>query len=313
VDPERVTGEQMTGEQVTGEQVTGGWLLPPARPTAHPAYAETASSPARAFDERAWLTMDPRIRERRQAVIHEVTRRRRLLASAVLAVISAAVLALLAVHSALVGVRHLRIRGAVHTDLGLVTRTAGLDSSTPMVDVNGSAIAARLLRLPWVGTVRVTREWPATVRIQISERTPVAFAPTGIQAGPAHWAVVDQTGRVLAMSNEPPTGLLRLTGVAPAGRPGTQLDSEADAALSVAASLPPDLVSRLATVGPATGRRDDPDTALTLRGSGVVLWGTPDDAADKTVALRTVLTRVDLTRVATIDVRVPQAPTVRRS
>jgi cell division protein FtsQ len=259
------------------------------------------------------LPVDPRFHERRRAVIQEATRRRQQLAVAALSAVTVAVLSVLAVHSALFGVRHVRVRGAVHTDLGLIARTAGLDSSTPMVDVDGSAIAGRLLRLPWVGTVRVTRVWPATVRIQIAERTPVAIAPAGPTAGGARWALVDQTGRVLAVTDDPPGNLLRLTGVAAAGLPGTQLTSEAGAALAVAASLPPDLVARLATVGPATPHRDDLNTDMTLRGTGLVLWGSPDDAADKIVALRTVLTRVDLTRLAAIDVRVPQAPTVRRS
>jgi cell division protein FtsQ len=257
--------------------------------------------------------VDPRFHERRLAVIRETARRRRQLTLAALSAGTLAVLAVLAVHSALFGVRHIRIRGAAHTDLALIAHMAGVDSSTPMVDVDGSAIAGRLLRLPWIGTVRVTREWPATVRIQITERTPVAVVAAGPGAGRSPWALVDQTGRVLALTTDPPADLLRLTGVVPAGLPGTQLDSEAGAALAVAASLPRDLVARLATVGPATPRRDDPNTDLTLRGTGLVLWGSPEDGADKIVALRTVLTRVDLSHVAAIDVRVPQAPTVRRS
>jgi cell division protein FtsQ len=298
--------------------VTGGELLVEARPL--PAEAldgtEPDQPPAPATPEEpaaAELPVEPRILERRMAVRREESQRRQQLAVAALSVVTAAVVAVMAVHSALFGVRHVRIRGAAHTDLALIARTAGLDSSTPMVDVNGGAIAARLLRLPWVGTVRVSREWPATVRIQITERTPVAVAVAGPAGGGGRWALVDQTGRVLEVTDDPPAGLLRLTGVARAGPPGTQLDVEADASLAVAGALPPDLVQRLATVGPASAHRDDPSTDLTLRGRGVVLWGPPDDEADKIVALRTVLTRVDLRRVSTIDVRVPQTPTVRRS
>lgn len=330
--------------------VTGGVLLPQATESFHPttlappvaeAAAEAAAEdedgvpislavvptdeltepePAEELGDRpepelagnGWLPVDPRIEQRRLSVVRDASLRRTQLAVAALSVVTVAVVAVLAVHSALFGVRHVRIRGAVHSDLALIAREAGLDSSTPMVDVNGSAIAARLLRLPWVGTVRVTREWPATVRIQITERLPVAIAPAGPAAGGGHWALIDQTGRVLDVGDAPSAGLLLLTGVAPAGPPATQVDAEADAALAVAASLPPDLVQRLATVGPATKLREDPDTDLGLRGGGVVLWGPPDDSANKIVALRTVLARVDLTRIGTIDVRVPDAPTVRR-
>jgi cell division protein FtsQ len=274
---------------------------------------EIAPDPGLEPAEDGWLPVDPRIEERRLSVIREASLRRTHVSVAALSVLTIAVFAVLAVHSAVFGVRHVRVRGAVHTDVNLIAADAGLDSSTPMVDVNSSAIAARLLRLPWVGTVRVTRQWPATVRIQITERTAVAIAPAVPSGGDGHWALLDQTGRVLEVTDTPPPGLLQLTGVASAGPPGTQIDANADAALAVAASLPPDLVEQLATVRPATKLRDDADTELTLRGGGVVLWGAPDDAGDKVVALRTVLVRVDLRRLTTIDVRVPDAPTVRRA
>ncbi len=64
----------------------------------------------------------------------------------------------------------------------------------------------------------VTREWPDTVRITVSERVPVAWADDGSGAGSA--LVLDAAGRVLAIEPAPPVGLpqlLHVTGAVPVG------------------------------------------------------------------------------------------------
>jgi cell division protein FtsQ len=201
---------------------------------------------------------------------------------------------------------------------------AGLAGRRHMIDVNAAAMAARIARLPWVATAHVQREWPATVRIEITERVPLAIvaeatppAPPAPRTGlrpaapvPTTWAVVDASGRVLEVDAAPPAGLPHLLGVGQAGPPGSRLAGSAAPALAVVAALPGDITSRLVTAGPAVN--DPAEIDLALIGAGVVRWGPPDQTPDKIVALRTVLARVDMTDVATIDVRVPLAPVLTR-
>jgi cell division protein FtsQ len=287
-----------------------------------PAPATGLETDAPAYPGR--LPMDPRIRERRVAVQRRAGRRRLYVLLGLVAVLFLVAMADAVAHSPLLDVRHVRVRGANHTDPALIALAAGLRGNRSMIDVNAAAMAARIDRLPWVATARVRREWPSTVRIEITERTAwavvaeaVPAAPPAPRSGlrpaapaPTRWGLVDSTGRVLAVAASPPPGLVRLIGVGPAGAPGSQLDSVAGPALAVVAALPDDLRSRLTTAGPAVASPTEIDLAMT--GAGVVRWGPPDQAGDKVLALRTVLARVDLTDVATVDVRVPLAPVLTR-
>jgi cell division septal protein FtsQ len=67
---------------------------------------------------------------------------------------------------------------------------------------------------------------------------------------------------------------------------------------------------RLLVAGIAT--TDDGAVELQLLDGAVVRLGAADQLAAKLVSAETVLTQVDTTCLATVDVRVPSAPTVTR-
>jgi hypothetical protein len=52
---------------------------------------------------------------------------------------------------------------------------------------------------------------------------------------------------------------------------------------------------------------------LRLRPSGVVRLGRTDKLSEKMLAVETVLTQVDLGRLAVLDVRVPSSPAITRA
>ena len=58
---------------------------------------------------------------------------------------------------------------------------------------------------------------------------------------------------------------------------------------------------------------DSEQVELRLKPTGVVRLGPPDQLAQKMLATQTVLTQVDLTRLAVLDVRVPASPTITRA
>ena len=285
------------------------------------------------------VVLDPRIEERRRRVAAELslteaeyaarTRRWRIacFAFALLTALAGAVV----VQTPAFGVREVRVQGAARTGAAEVAAATGLTRRTPLARVDTGAVARRVAALPWVDTVRVRRQLPGTVAVAVTERVPVAVVACGADApaeagaggaGDACRALVDRTGRVLALAGEvpgevdhPAAGLPLVAGVPPAGMAGSQLAGDALAPLEVARLLPPALAPMVAEVVAgedgavrlhlrAPDRRGSPPT---------VLLGPPDRVAPKLTAAATVLARTGVAGVEVLDVRVPDAPALTRA
>lgn len=267
--------------------------------------------------------MDPRFQERWVKVRREEGHRRRRVATAVIAAVSVVAAAVGATFSPLLAVRRVRVTATPHVGVPQVLAVTGLGDHRPMIEVHASAMAARLATLPWVASARVSRQWPTTVAVTIHERRQVA------QVDVAGGVVgVDGTGRVLTAPQPAPTGLPTIAGAPAPGAPGTWLTGTGHssptlgpvgASLAVASALPAPVAARVATV---TGGRDGTVTLTLAPGATTVLLGevpAPGDSvagpasvpvtlARQVAALATLLSTVDLSKVAQIDLTVPDRP-----
>ena len=248
--------------------------------------------------------LDPRIEQRRANVKKEHARGRRRVVLALIAIIGLGSAAWAITRTPLLALEHARVSGIDRTTVDEVVGAAGLDTGTAMTDIDEHGAARRIEALPWVATARVRREWPRTVRVEIRERTAAAVA-TAIGGG---WVLLDHTGRVLAGLSAPPGDLPLLDGIPPAGPPGSRLARVGRPALAVAAALGSDLRARVVLVVAQGGG----DVELRLRPEGSVRLGRPDRLAEKLTALRTMMARVDLRRLAVLDLRVPTNPVLTR-
>jgi hypothetical protein len=120
--------------------------------------------------------------------------------------------------------------------------------------------------------------------------------------------LLDGTGRILANVAAPPAEQPLLDGVPPAGAPGTRLAQAGRPALAVAVALAPELRSRVVLIT----AQPDGEVELRLRPEGVVRLGRSDRIAEKLQALRTMVARADLRRLAVLDLRVPTNPVLTR-
>jgi cell division protein FtsQ len=179
-------------------------------------------------------------------------------------------------------------------DPALVRAAADIRPGTPLLLVDPDLVGPAVARVPAVASVRVSREWPHTVRLTVTERTPVAL--TRSATGP--W-LVDAGGLAYAPAGKPvPTlPMLVATRVAPD-------DASTRAALVVLTSLTDPVRQKLQVVA-----ADGPN-AVTLRldGGKLVLWGSPDESARKASVLQAILTQ----RGSFYDVSAPDLPTLRR-
>jgi cell division protein FtsQ len=240
---------------------------------------------------------------------------------AVLGAVTVGVGVWIGLHSSVLAVRRVVVRGTGHTDQASVVAAAQLDRR-PMIDVDSASTRRRLMALPWVGQVRVRRHWPTTVTIDIVERVP--FAQTATIAGPA--AVVDADGRVLAVGGDAARildaergPLPSLAGVLSVAVAGATLPPSAASLLLVlkaleASPLPPS--ANRAGAAPFTvatvARGADGSVRVSLVPGPVSAdFGGTDELDAKLAALRSVLTQLagaPPTGPTTIDVRVAAAP-----
>jgi cell division protein FtsQ len=265
------------------------------RATRRPAAKKKSTRATQARRPRA--SIDPRIRERRVAVVRAQGRRRLrwVVAIVVLGILGAA--AYLLTHSALLDVDHVRITPTQHVSAAQVRLVSGVKQGDPILFVDLGAVAERVERLPWVDKAHVGRRLTGEVDIRVTERSPAAWARrTADQV-----ALVDARGRVLADAPEAPAQLPDLGAVATLPPPGGRIDPHA--AVGVIGKLPAELRMRVARVVADGGA-----VTLALRDGPEVRFGSPDQVPAKARAALAVLGTITGPPPAYVDVRVPTAP-----
>lgn len=234
-------------------------------------------------------------------------RRRRRLALAVVVLVVAAGLAAavryVLVSSSLLVVEHVEVTGTAVVPLADVLGAAGVTTGTPLLSVPVADVAARVASLPGVASVEVSRDWPDTLRLQVTER--VAVAITATARGP--W-LVDASGLAYAPAASIPVPVppalplptLVIAQVAPQ-------DTATKAALAVLAALPEGVRRDLQKI-----EADTPSmVVLTLSGNRQVRWG-PAGSAEELARKAAVLAPLLSQRGSVYDVTSPDLPTIRR-
>ncbi|HET8599684.1 MAG TPA: FtsQ-type POTRA domain-containing protein [Segeticoccus sp.] len=189
--------------------------------------------------------------------------------------------------------RQVRVAGLDGLSRSRVVATARVPLGTPLARVDLGAVRARVARIPSVRAVDVSRSWPHTVRIAVTERVPVAVIDRGhgLQA-------LDRAGVTFGHFSHPPAGLPLVRSSS-----GARADALAEAG-KVAASLPPEVLRRVDHVDVATVDRIE----LRLHDGRTVMWGSAAQSAAKAEVLDVLLRR---RHVQLIDVSVPGRPTTR--
>ncbi len=246
-------------------------------------------------------TMDPRLRARRVEVARDVGRRRRHRVLALVMITTLVVGGIVLARSTIFDVDQVRVVGSTRSDANLVLATTGIPAGRAMVSVDPEPAEKRLEQLPWVAHAVVTRHWPGTVEVRLTERQPVAIAGAGPGA-----VLVDRDGRVLGPAAG--TDGLPIAGPDPVEGPGIFLSAERRRVVRLLAELPAALRAETerGTIGPK-------GLGLVLSDGIAVHLGDATRLRAKAEAVAVLLDQANRATIATIDVSVPGSAALTRS
>jgi cell division protein FtsQ len=173
-----------------------------------------------------------------------------------------------------------------------VRAVARVPIGRPLARLDLAAIQARVESIGAVEHAEVSRSWPHTVHIAITERTPVAVVDrgNGLQE-------VDADGVLFGSPGTRPAGM-------PLIKADPSMDSTALAqAGRVASALPTDLAAKVDHLEV----RSPDDIVLLLKDGRTVVWGSSTDSAQKAQVAAVLLQH----KARIVDVSVPGRPTTR--
>jgi len=194
--------------------------------------------------------------------------------------------------SSVLAVRDVSVRGSTTVSSVRVEAVARAPLGRQLARVDLGAIQARVETIPAVRSVSVSRSWPHTVAIRITERTPVAVVDRG-----AGLQAVDEDGVLFGSYAHRPADLPLLQTA-----PDVKAEALAEAA-RVVTSLRPDIKAKVQRVDVETVDR----IRLLLGDGRTVMWGSAQDSAQKAEVLAVLLEQ----KASEIDVSVPGRPTTR--
>lgn len=219
------------------------------------------------------------------------------------AVASLAVGVIAFINSSMFDVDEIGVVGNERAATGAIVEASGIRVGQGLLEVDLDAATRSVELVPWVGTAALSRSWTGKIEIAVVERPPSAVIPAG-----GRFALVDDHGRQLEIVDSRPDGYLPIRGIEGSGVAGDPAPDQILPVVALAEALPDEMVARVTAIAVIGD-----DIHIELADGGRANLGDGRDLGAKLQAFETVLARVDLTCLDTIDVRVPAAPVVTRT
>lgn len=201
--------------------------------------------------------------------------------------------------SAVLGVRHVQVKGQSTLDASEVSTRAEVSRGEPLARVDTASIESRIAGLERVEEVHVTRSWPNTITINIVERESVAWILSG-----GAIRGLDRFGVDFRSYGKAPKGLFEVRVTAMDSETRHESLVEAAEVVGVIHDDAPDLFGAIRHVNVAS--KDSVE--LILDKNRTVRWGS---AAKSRQKLRVLEPLLDI-RARAYDVTAPEQPTTKK-
>jgi cell division protein FtsQ len=204
----------------------------------------------------------------------------------------------LASRTSVLHARRLEVSGASSLSRADVLELSGLGRRTNIVWLNDGAAEDRLRQDPWIADAEVSVAFPFTIRIEVTERHPVAVATDGLRT-----VLIAGDGTALS-STAPARGLPVIQ--LPAPGTGEGVASSPVGAARALGALSPDLRARVSRVSV----RSDGTLEVWLRSGPRVSFGAPTQigAKARTIAVALAWAATEGERIVALSVVSPLAP-----
>jgi cell division protein FtsQ len=214
---------------------------------------------------------------------------------ALLSVLTLVALVYLLFFSSMLGAKDVSVTGSRTVTADQIRAMAAVPLDKPLLRLSTDEIRDRVAGMPGIATVEVSRSWPSTVEITVTERTAIAFFDSGPGGDGVH--LVDGGGVVFKTVPARPAGLpeLRLPKVS-ADDPVTR------AVTAVLGVIPEQLLKQVTTATAKTPA----SVEFTLSSGKIVRWGTAEQTDRKAKVLAALLTQEG----KVYDVAAPELPTI---
>jgi cell division protein FtsQ len=203
--------------------------------------------------------------------------------------------------SSLVHARAIEVTGAARLSRAEVVARAAVSRATNVWWLDELAVEQRLEADPWIVDARVSTGFPATIRIEIVERSPVAVASDrlGDLLVAADGTALGPAGRTRGLPRIEVVGASTVEGARPSRA----------AAASVLGAMTSELRASVVVVTMAA----DGSVELRLRGGIRVGYGSAAQPTAKAQALDRILSWANVTgeRILWVSIAAPNAPAVR--
>ncbi|WP_439381926.1 cell division protein FtsQ/DivIB [Amycolatopsis lexingtonensis] len=230
----------------------------------------------------------PRTRPNRQVEI----RRRWVALLTVLTVVAGVYLLFF---SSTLGVKDVAVSGARTVPADQIRAVAAVPADQPLLRLDADEIRDRVAGMPGIATVEVSRSWPNTIEITVTERTAIAFFDSGPGGDGVH--LVDGGGVVFKTVPARPAGLPELK------LPKVSADDPVTRAVTAVLGVIPEQLLKQVTTATA---KTPASVEFTLSSGKIVRWGTAEQTDRKAKVLAALLTQDG----KVYDVAAPELPTI---
>ncbi|WP_290061920.1 cell division protein FtsQ/DivIB [Amycolatopsis solani] len=197
--------------------------------------------------------------------------------------------------SSMLGVKDVAVSGARTVTADQIRAVAAVPAAKPLLRLDADEIRDRVAGMPGIATVEVSRSWPNTVEITVTERTAIAFFDSGPGGDGVH--LVDGGGVVFKTVAARPPGLPELK------LPKVSADDPVTRAVTAVLGVIPEQLLKQVTTATA---KTPASVEFTLSSGKIVRWGTAEQTDRKAKVLAALLTQDG----KVYDVAAPELPTI---
>lgn len=214
---------------------------------------------------------------------------------ALLTVLTVVALVYLLFFSSMLGAKDVSVSGSRTVTADQIRVVAAVPLDKPMLRLSTDDIRDRVAAMPGIATVEVSRSWPNTVEITVTERTAIAFFDSGPGGDGVH--LVDGGGVVFKTVPARPPGLPELK------LPKVSADDPVTRAVTAVLGVIPEQLLKQVTTATA---KTPASVEFTLSSGKIVRWGTAEQTDRKAKVLAALLTQDG----KIYDVAAPELPTI---